>query len=338
MLGYYIVRRFLVSLPLLLGVTLVTFAVSRLIPADPLMAILPERAVNDPAIVQMYRERWGLDRSPPEQYLFYLRNLLRGDLGESYTSQRPVAQDLRERFPATVELATAAMVYAVSMGILLGVLAAVWVERWVDHLARLISLVGVSLPVFWLGLLALQLFYAKLGLLPGPGRIDPRLTAPPFRTGFYTIDSLLAGDFDLFRNVLTHLILPGIVLGSYAMGIIARMTRSALLDVLSADFVRTARAKGLSERRVILGHALRNALIPTVTVIGLTFGSLLAGAVLTETIFAWPGIGRYAVDAAMKLDLPAVMGVTLLIAVVYVVINFLTDILYGIIDPRIRVS
>ncbi|MCX2726863.1 ABC transporter permease [Thermomicrobium sp. 4228-Ro] len=336
MLGQFILRRLIVTVPLLLGVTLVTFMVSHVIPADPLMAILPERAANDPEIVRMYRERWGLDRSLPEQYLFYLRNLLRGDLGESYTSRRPVAQDLRERFPATVELALAAMLYAVAVGVTLGIVSAVWYERWIDHLARVIALVGVSLPVFWLGLLALQLFYANLRLLPGPGRIDPRLTAPPFRTGFYTIDSLLAGDLALFVNVISHLILPGMVLGSYAMGIIARMTRSALLDVLQADYIRTARAKGLAERRVVLGHALRNALIPTVTVIGLTFGSLLAGAVLTETIFAWPGIGRYAVDAAMKLDLPAVLGVTLLIAVVYVTINFVTDILYGVLDPRIR--
>jgi peptide/nickel transport system permease protein len=337
-LGQFVLRRFILTIPLLFGITLVTFTVSHLIPADPLMAILPERAASDPETVRMYRERWGLDRSLPEQYVFYLRNLLRGDLGESYTSRRPVAQDLRERFPATVELASAAMLYAVTIGMTLGILSAVWHERWIDHLARVISLVGVSLPVFWLGLLALQLFYANLRLLPGPGRIDPRLTAPPFRTGFYTIDSLLAGDLSLFLNVLAHLVLPGMVLGSYAMGIIARMTRSALLDVLGADYIRTARAKGLMEHRVILVHALRNALIPTVTVIGLTFGSLLAGAVLTETIFAWPGIGRYAVDAAMKLDLPAVMGVTLLIAVVYVIVNFVTDVLYGILDPRIRVS
>lgn len=338
MLGQFVLRRFILTIPLLFGITLVTFTVSHLIPADPLMAILPERAASDPETVRMYRERWGLDRSLPEQYVFYLRNLLRGDLGESYTSRRPVAQDLRERFPATVELASAAMLYAVTIGMTLGILSAVWHERWIDHFARVISLVGVSLPVFWLGLLALQLFYANLRLLPGPGRIDPRLTAPPFRTGFYTIDSLLAGDVSLFLNVLAHLVLPGLVLGSYAMGIIARMTRSALLDVLGADYIRTARAKGLMEHRVILVHALRNALIPTVTVIGLTFGSLLAGAVLTETIFAWPGIGRYAVDAAMKLDLPAVMGVTLLIAVVYVIVNFVTDVLYGILDPRIRVS
>nr|WP_286207249.1 ABC transporter permease [Thermomicrobium sp. CFH 73360] len=230
------------------------------------------------------------------------------------------------------------MLFAVTSGLTLGILSALWYERWIDHLARIVSLVGVSLPVFWLGLLALQLFYANLRLLPGPGRIDPRLTAPPFRTGFYTIDSLLAGDLSLFLNVLAHLVLPGMVLGSYAMGIIARMTRSALLDVLGADYIRTARAKGLREHRVILIHALRNALIPTVTVIGLTFGSLLAGVVLTETSFAWPGIGRYAVDAAMKLDLPAVMGVTLLIAVVYVIVNFVTDVLYGILDTRIRVS
>lgn len=337
MLGQIVFRRFLLTIPLLFGIIIVTFTVSHLIPADPLMAILPERAASDPETVRMYRERWGLDRSLPEQYLFYLGNLLRGDLGESYTSRRPVAQDLPERFPATVELALAAMLFAVTSGLTLGILSALWYERWIDHLARIVSLVGVSLPVFWLGLLALQLFYANFRLLPGPSRIDPRLTAPPFRTGFYTIDSLLAGDLSLFLNVLAHLVLPGMVLGSYAMGIIARMTRSALLDVLGADYIRTARAKGLREHRVILIHALRNALIPTVTVIGLTFSSLLVGAVLTETIFAWPGIGRYAVDAPMKLDLPAVMGVTPLIAVVYVIVNFVTDVLYGILDPRIRV-
>lgn len=338
MLLRFVVKRILLSIPLLIGITLITFIVSHLVPADPLTAVLPERAWNNPETVQMYRERWGLDRPLHEQYLIYLRNLLRGDLGESYTTRRPVGTDLRLFFPATIELATAAMLYAVIVGMALGVVSAVWNNRLADHLARLIALIGVSLPVFWLGLLALQVFYAKLGLLPGPGRIDTRLVAPPTRTGFYTIDSLLAGQFDVFLNTLYHLILPGIVLGSYAMGIIARMTRSSLLEVLSLDYIRTARAKGLAEQRVVLGHALRNALIPTVTVVGLTFGSLLAGAVLTETIFSWPGIGRYAVDAATKLDLPAILGVTLLIAVVYVIVNLITDILYGILDPRIRVG
>jgi len=338
MLVQFIVKRLFLSVPMLIGVTLVTFVVSHLIPADPLTAVLPERAANNPDIVAMYRARWGLDRPLPEQYLLYLRNLLHGDLGESYTTRRPVGTDLRLFFPATVELALAAMLYAVVVGIALGVISAVWSDRLADHLARIIALIGVSVPVFWLGLIALQVFYAQLRILPGPGRLDTRLTAPPFRTGLYTIDSLLAGRLDLFFNALAHLILPGIVLGSYAMGIIARMTRSSLLEVLSLDYIRTARAKGVSERRVVLGHALRNAMIPTVTVVGLTFGSLLAGAVLTETIFAWPGIGRYAVQAATNLDLPAVLGVTLLIAVVYVVVNMITDILYGVLDPRIRVG
>jgi peptide/nickel transport system permease protein len=338
MLVQFIVKRLFLSVPMLIGVTLVTFVVSHLIPADPLTAVLPERAANNPDIVAMYRARWGLDRPLPEQYLLYLRNLVHGDLGESYTTRRPVGTDLRLFFPATVELALAAMLYAVVVGIALGVISAVWSDRLADHLARIIALIGVSVPVFWLGLIALQVFYAQLRILPGPGRLDTRLTAPPFRTGLYTIDSLLAGRLDLFFNALAHLILPGIVLGSYAMGIIARMTRSSLLEVLSLDYIRTARAKGVSERRVVLGHALRNAMIPTVTVVGLTFGSLLAGAVLTETIFAWPGIGRYAVQAATNLDLPAVLGVTLLIAVVYVVVNLITDILYGVLDPRIRVG
>ncbi len=334
----YATKRLLLSIPVLIGITIVTFVVSHMIPSDPLASVLSERAAANPETVQMFRKKWGLDRPLPEQYVYYVKNLLHGDMGQSYTTRRPVATDLRLFFPATVELAVAAMVFAVGLGVPLGVISAVRHNGWPDHLARVVSLIGVSLPVFWLGLIALQIFYAKLGLFPGPGRLDTRLTAPPTVTGLYTVDSLLAGELNVFVNALAHLALPGMVLGSYAMGIIARMTRSSLLSVLSVDYIRTARSKGLSERAVVLAHALRNALIPTLTVVGLAFGSLLAGAVLTETIFAWPGIGRYAVEAATKLDFPAILGVTLLIAVVYVVVNLLVDLLYGVLDPRIRLS
>jgi peptide/nickel transport system permease protein len=220
----------------------------------------------------------------------------------------------------------------------LGVLAAVRRDRWADHLARTGSIVGVSMPVFWLGLLALALFYYRLRVAPGPGRIDPALDPPEVVTGLLLLDSVLGGRWDAFASALHHLALPALVLGAYVMGMITRVTRSSVLEVLAADYVRTARAKGVAERVVIRRHALRNALIPTVTVIGLAFGNLMAGAVMTETIFAWPGIGRYAVDAASKLDFPAIMGVTLFVAVVYVAVNFLVDLAYAWLDPRIRLG
>ncbi|MDR5694876.1 MAG: ABC transporter permease [Armatimonadota bacterium] len=247
-------------------------------------------------------------------------------------------KDLLRFLPATVELAVAATFVAIAIGIPLGIAAAVHRDRWTDHLARIGSLIGVSVPVFWLGLLALAVFYYRLELFAWPGRLDPSIPAPPVRTGLLTIDSLLAGRWDAFLNALRHLALPALVLGAYSMGVITRITRSSLLEVLAQDDIRTARAKGLAEHVVLLRHALRNAFIPTVTIIGLASGNLMAGAVMTETIFAWPGIGRYAVDAASKLDYPAIMGVTLLVAFAYVVINFFVDLSYALLDPRIRLD
>jgi peptide/nickel transport system permease protein len=223
-----------------------------------------------------------------------------------------------------------------AVGFPLGIIAALNRDRWPDHLARFISLVGTSLPVFWLGLLLLYLFFYRLEWLPGPGRLDVGMKAPPTITGMVTFDALLQGNWEVLRAALKRLVLPSIVLGSFAMGIISRMLRSSLLASLGDDYVRTARAKGLAERSVVAGHALRNALIPTVTVLGLTTASLLAGAVLTETIFSWPGIGSFAVAAALKLDYPALLGVTLIVAVIYVLVNLLVDIAYVILDPRIR--
>ncbi|MGQ0571405.1 MAG: ABC transporter permease [Armatimonadota bacterium] len=334
----FIGRRVLVTVPVLFLITVLTFALTFLIPADPLAMVLSERAMANPEIVRAYRERWGLDAPPLARYLRYVQNLARGNLGTSIATQQPVIEDLKTFIPATVELTLAATLVAVGIGLPLGVIAAVSRDRWADHVARMGALIGVSMPVFWLGLLALATFYYRLRITPGPGRIDPHLTTPGIVTGLLTVDGLLAGNWAAVVDALHHLALPALVLGAYAMGIITRVTRSSVLEVLGADYVRTARAKGLAERLVLVRHALRNALIPTITVVGLAFGNLMAGAVMTETIFAWPGIGRYAVDAASRLDFPAIMGVTLFVAIVYVAINFLVDIAYALMDPRIRLG
>jgi len=334
----YLVRRVVITVPLLLLVTLLGFIITYLIPADPLAMVLSERAMANPQIVQAYRERWGLDKPPHERYLTYLGNLLRGDLGKSIVTQQSVAADIARYFPATVELAVSATLIAVLIGVPLGILAAVKRDRLLDHLARFVSLIGVCVPVFWLGLLALSLFYYRLQWMPGPGRVNARLELPPTVTGLLTVDSLLAGRGDVFASALHHLMLPALVLGLYSMSLITRIVRSAMIEVLQQDYVRTARAKGLIERLVIMRHALRNAALPAVTAIGLAFGNLMAGAVMTETVFAWPGIGRYAVESATKLDFAPIMGVTLLVAVAYIVINFFVDVSYALLDPRIRLS
>jgi len=334
----YTLRRVLTTFPVLLGITLLAFVVTHLIPADPLGIVLSERAMANPEIVQAYRGKWGFDKPLPEQYLIYVTRLLQGDLGTSIATQRAVRDDLAQFFPATIELSLAAILIAIVVGLPLGIVAALYRDGWPDHLARVLSLIGVSVPVFWLGLLALSTFYYNLKWLPGPGRLDARLEPPAVVTGLMTVDSLLAGNLDMWVNSLQHLCLPALVLGAFSMGAISRLTRSSLLEILGQDYVRTARAKGLGERVVILRHALRNALIPVVTVMGLAFGNLMAGAVMTETIFAWPGIGRYAVSAASTLDFPAIMGVTLVVAVVYVAINLVVDVSYALLDPRIRVG
>ena len=338
MLLTYLGRRFALAVVALFGVVVTAFLVAHMVPADPLATVLSDQATKDPSVRAAYMKRWGLDRSVPEQFLAYLTNVLRGDLGESFTTRRPVLQDLRQFIPATVELSLAALVFSVVGGVPLGVWAAVRHNRAADHAARAISLVGAASPIFWTGLIALYFFYYILEWAPGPGRLDTHLTLPPRVTGFLLVDSLVAGKPEVFASALRHLVLPAVVLGWFIMGLIARTTRASLLEVLGADYVRTARAKGLGEGVVVGLHALRNALIPVVTVIGLTFASLLSGAVLTETVFAWPGIGRYAVTASTRLDYPAILGVTMLTAVIYIVVNLIVDLLYGILDPRIRVS
>jgi peptide/nickel transport system permease protein len=334
----YLARRLGLTVIAFLGVVVVAFLVAHMVPADPLAVVLSEQATKDPAVREAYMKRWGLDRPLPEQFARYVGNVIRGDLGESFTTRRPVLQDLRQFLPGTIELALAALAVSLVFGLPLGIWAALRHNGWADHVARVVSLVGAAAPIFWTGLLALHLFYYRLEWAPGPGRLDTHLTLPPAVTGFVMLDSLLAGDAERVASAARHLVLPALVLGWFIMGIVSRTTRAALLEVLATDYVRTARAKGLAEPLVVGVHALRNALIPVVTVTGLSFASLLSGAVLTETVFAWPGIGRYAVTAAVRLDYPAILGVTMVTAVIYLAVNFAVDVLYGVLDPRIRVG
>ena len=337
-MGRYIARRLLLMVVAAVGVTLISFIVSHAVPSDPIVSNLGQQASQRPEIVAAFRARWGLDRPLHEQYLSFLGNLLRGDLGTSINTRRSISTDVSQFLPATIELSTAAILFAIVIGLPLGVLAALHRDTAIDHAARFVSLVGVSLPIFWFAVIMLVIFYGVLQIAVGPGRLGPQMKPPSSVTGFYTLDSLLAGDLATFKSAIEHLILPGLVLGSSVMGIVTRITRSSMLDVLGQDYVRTARAKGLIEAAVVVRHALRNALIPTVTVLGLAYGNLLSGAVLTETIFAWPGLGRYAFQSATQNDFPAIMGVTFIIALIYILVNLVVDLLYGVLDPQIRFS
>jgi peptide/nickel transport system permease protein len=321
-----------------LGVTLISFVISHAVPADPIVSNLGQIASQRPEIVQAFREKWGLDKPLHQQYLSFIANLVRGELGTSINTRRAVTKDLAQFLPGTMELATVAVLFALVLGLPLGIFAAIRRDGSVDHVARLVSLIGVSIPIFWLATVSLVLFYATLHWTVGPGRLGPQIERPDFVTGFYTIDSLIAGDFETFRSALSHLVLPGLVLASSIMGIVTRVTRSSMLEVLSQDYTRTARAKGVREMMVVTHHALRNALIPTVTVLGLAYGGLLSGAVMTETIFAWPGLGRYAFHSVITNDFPAIMGVTFVIGIMYVLVNLVVDLLYGWLDPQIHYS
>ena len=334
----FILRRLILLIPLLIGVTLVAFIISQLVPSDPVNAALGQNAVSDEELVAAFRKKWGLDQPPHMQYLTYIYFLLQGDMGTSIATHQPVIEDLGRYLPATVELATFAIILAVLVGVPFGIISAIKRNSLLDQTSRVLSLIGVSAPVFWLALVGLYVFYGGLGWLPGPGRLSIGTEPPPTVTGLYTVDALLAGDLTLFWDAFTHLILPAVVLAAFSMGLITRITRSSMLETTGQDYVRTARAKGLKESRVIFRHTFRNALIPTITVLGLSYGNLLTGAVLTETIFAWPGIGQYAYQAAVSLDFPAIMGVTMLIAFVFIFVNLLVDISYVFLDPRLRES
>ncbi len=337
-LQIYIARRLLLLVPMLLGMTLISFVVSQAVPADPVTANLGEQAAANPDIVAAFRRKWGLDRPIHVQYGVYLWNVVRGDLGTSISTRQPILDELRRNLPATVELAVAAMTVSILVGIPLGILSAAKRDSIVDQIVRVGSLVGVSMPIFWLGLVAIVVFYAWLGWAPPPGRLSARIEVPPFVTGFMVIDAAIAGRRDVVVDAVKHLVLPALVLSSYSMGVITRMTRGSMLEVLGEDYVRTARSKGLGERTVIVRHAARNGLIPVVTVVGLSFGGLLSGAVVTESVFSWPGLGLYAFRSATSLDFPAIMGVGIVVAAVYILVNLLVDVAYALIDPRIRVG
>lgn len=333
-----IVRRLIAVPLLLLGVVTIAFLLSNMTKGDPLVAIVGERQMTNPEVVAAAKARWGLDRPLPERYLVYVGNLLTGDLGTSFRTKRPVAQDLMVRLPATLELVIAAMIVGIVGGISLGVAAAHFRDKGMDHAARVLALLGSSVPVFWSGLLMLYVFSVLLGWLPGPGRLDPRMAAPPGVTGFYTVDALIAGDWPAFVDALRRLILPAIVLGWAVLGIITRLVRASMLDVLGQDYILAARSKGATERRVLFNHALRNAMIPTLTIIGFSFAYLITGAVLTEAVFSWPGIGTYAVDAARALDYPAIIGVTIVGGAAFLLTNLVTDIAYAMADPRVKLG
>ncbi len=317
------------------GLTAVTFVIGRVMPADPVLAIVGDRAPQD-VYVAVYRQL-GLDKPIPVQYLRYLGQLLQGDLGVSIMTAQPVMDDLLRFFPATLELATVATLLGIFVGVPLGVLAAVKQGRWPDHLVRVFGLFGYSVPVFWLGMVGLLIFYAKLDWVAGPGRLDVFYEDIVDRvTGVILIDSALAGEWGIFRNAISHLVLPATILGTFTLAYIARMTRSFMLDQLGQEYVLTARVKGVSETAVIWRHAFRNVLVQLITIIGLTYASLLEGSVLTETVFAWPGIGQYITSSLFNNDMNAVLGGTVVVGACFVGINMLSDLLYRLVDPRVR--
>jgi peptide/nickel transport system permease protein len=319
----------------MLGLLVVTFVISRLLPVDPVLAIVGDHASE--STIAAARTRLGLDHPIPVQFLLYIWNVLKGDLGTSLRTSQPILDDLAHVFPATLELATWGILIGIVIGIPLGVWAAVRKDTIVDHLIRFVGLVGYSMPIFWLGIMGLLIFYAKLDWLPGPGRLDfgyEDIITPV--TGIMTIDTLVAGETDLFWNAVAHLILPASLLGYYSLAYISRMTRSLMLSQLRQEYVLTARVKGVPERRIVWKHAMGNVMVPLLTVVALSYGNLLEGSVLTETVFAWHGIGLYITDSIFGQDLPAVMGGTIVVGFVYIIINTLTDLAYRFLDPRAK--
>ena len=319
----------------LLGLLLVTFVISRFLPADPVLAVVGDHASE--STIAAARIRLGLDQPIIVQFWLYLKTVLQFDLGESIRTGLPISQELMRVFPATLELATVGTIIGVILGIPLGVWAAVRKDTYIDHLVRFFGLIGYSVPIFWLGLMGLLVFYVKLDWLPGPGRLDfgyEEMVTPV--TGLMTIDTLIAGDMDLFKNALGHLILPSSLLGYFSLAYISRMTRSLMLGQLRQEYILTARVKGVPERRVIWKHAMGNILVPLLTVIALSYGNLLEGSVLTETVFAWRGLGLYITDSIFGQDMPAVLGGTIVVGAIFIIINMLTDVAYRVLDPRAR--
>ncbi len=329
----YIVRRLLGAIPVLFGLSIILFAFIHMLPGDPAAALLGQHAT--PELTAQIREQLGLDKPLWQQYINYLGQLLQGDLGKSIINNRPIIDEFLIRFPGTIELTIGALIFAVGLGIPLGRFAARHVQGAGDGMVTVISLLGVSIPIFVLGLTLQYIFAVQLRILPTSGRLDPRIQLE-YQTNFVLIDTLLAGDLGAFVDGIRHLILPAIALGSIPLAIITRITRASVLDVTNEDYVRTARAKGLTERRVDGRHIMRNAWLPVVTVIGLQVGGLLAGAVITETIFSWNGVGRWTVEAIQDHDYFVVQSTILIFAVIFLIVNLIVDIGYAFLNPRIR--
>jgi len=336
MLVRLIVRRLLFLVLVLFGLSIVTFSLSHIVPGDPARLMAGPRASR--SAVDKIREQYGLNDPLPVQYINYVKGVVRLDFGDSFTSRRPVKTDLQRYLPATAELAIFAFLLSTIIGVPLGMLSAVRRNQWPDHLARFVSISGLALPVFWLAIMAQFVFFGKLGWLPDGERLPIGVDPPRTITSLYTIDALLTGNWEVLRTAISHLVLPVVVLAYGSLAVITRMVRGGMLEVLNQDYIRTARAKGIDQHRVILGHALKNALLPTVTSLGLQIGLLLSGAFLVEIVFSWPGIGRYAVEAIQRLDYNATMATTLIIALVFVLMNLVVDILYLFLDPRISYS
>ena len=329
----YIIRRLISMIPTLIGVTVVVFMFIHLIPGDPATAMLRENAPAE--LAERIRENLGLNKPLYEQYAIYMGKILRGDLGRSLVTNNPVMDDLANRLPATAELSLLAMFFAIAVGVPAGIISAVRRNSIIDTASMFLSLIGVSMPIFWLGLMAIYLFAVVLHWVPAGTRmgVDVQLTRI---TNFYLLDAIITGNVAALGDLLRHLIMPAMVLSTVPMALLARMTRSSMLDTLNQDYVRTAHAKGLRPRVVVLRHALKNALLPIVTVVGLQVGTLLSGAILTETIFGWPGVGRWVYDSIALRDYPVVQGVTLIIALIFVFVNLIVDLSYAVVDPRIH--
>jgi peptide/nickel transport system permease protein len=329
----YIIRRLLSLIPTLLGVSIIVFLFLRMIPGDPALALAGEHATE--ANIQRIREEFGLNKPLYEQYLTYMGKVLRGDLGKSILSKRSISDEIQARFPATVELSLCALLVALAVGLPAGIISATKRNSIFDNAAMVGSLLGISMPIFWLGLMLNWFFAVRLGWLPSVTRLDANIELHRI-TNLIIVDSILTGNPKALINGIQHLILPAVALGTIPMAIIARMTRSAMLEVLEQDYIRTARSKGLVERVVTLRHALKNAMLPVITILGLQVGILLSGAVLTETIFAWPGIGRWLYLSILARDYPIVQGMALFVTVVFIVVNLFVDISYALVDPRIH--
>jgi peptide/nickel transport system permease protein len=332
------VRRIAAMVVLSFGISVVAFLLTHLVPGDPVIANLGLRAASNPTVRAAYMARYGLDKPLPVQYEIYATNLLHGDLGQSQLTRRPVTTDLKQFVPASVELGLLAMLIATAVGLPLGLIAAVRRGSILDSALNVTSLFGISTPSFWVGLIGLFIFSFYLNMVPGSGRLSAGALPPPTVTGMYTIDSLLTGDLATFGDAVHHLLLPAVVIAISLFGVLQRFTRSAVLEVINNDYITAARAKGLSGARILLRYTLRAALTPILTLSGLEFANLMTGAVLVETVFAFPGIGRYAAQSALNLDIAAITGVSIFVAVVYVVTNFVVDVLYAMVDPRVRLA